>query len=157
MAINIRFGTKHAALSNLTPRPFTFQGVECGSMEGFLQSLKFSGELIQRQVCLLSGHAARNAGQKAEDWRQNLVLYWKGKEYKRLSLEYQNLIADAYLALFTQNCFASEALKQTRNETLTHTIGHTDPRETVLTRGEFIMNLTRIRQDLIFADLDLET
>lgn len=29
------------ALSNFAPHPFVIDGVECNSMEGFLQSLKF--------------------------------------------------------------------------------------------------------------------
>ena len=30
-----------SALSNFSPHPFTFDGVECNSMEGLLQSFKF--------------------------------------------------------------------------------------------------------------------
>jgi predicted NAD-dependent protein-ADP-ribosyltransferase YbiA (DUF1768 family) len=34
-------GYPGASLSNFAPHPFTIDGVECASMEGFLQSLKF--------------------------------------------------------------------------------------------------------------------
>lgn len=38
-------------LSNLCSNAFVFDGVECGSMEGFLQSLKCKDEERQRQIC----------------------------------------------------------------------------------------------------------
>ena len=41
------------ALSNFAPHPFVIDGVECASMEGFLQSLKFSNPDIQKEVCKL--------------------------------------------------------------------------------------------------------
>lgn len=37
-------------LSNLCGNRFLFDGVECGSMEGFLQSLKYKEEEKQRQM-----------------------------------------------------------------------------------------------------------
>ncbi len=38
-------------LSNFTARRFIFDGVECYSMEGLLQSFKFKDEHIQVEVC----------------------------------------------------------------------------------------------------------
>ena len=57
------------SLSNFTPHPFEIDGVKCNSMEGFLQSLKFESELIQRHICTLVGYAAKKAGQK-KDWKK---------------------------------------------------------------------------------------
>lgn len=34
------------ALSNFAPHPFIIDGVECNSMEGFLQSLKFKDRIL---------------------------------------------------------------------------------------------------------------
>jgi predicted NAD-dependent protein-ADP-ribosyltransferase YbiA (DUF1768 family) len=42
MDIGSGSGFPSAALSNFAPHPFVIDGVECNSMEGFLQSLKFS-------------------------------------------------------------------------------------------------------------------
>jgi predicted NAD-dependent protein-ADP-ribosyltransferase YbiA (DUF1768 family) len=38
------------ALSNFAPHPFRVDGVECNSMEGFLQSLKFKNPEMQKYV-----------------------------------------------------------------------------------------------------------
>lgn len=46
------------ALSNFAPHPFVIDGVECASMEGFLQALKFSNPDVQKEVCKLVGRAA---------------------------------------------------------------------------------------------------
>lgn len=40
MDIGSGTGFPTAALSNFAPHPFIIDGVECNSMEGFLQSLK---------------------------------------------------------------------------------------------------------------------
>lgn len=41
MDIGSGTGYPSAALSNFAPHSFVIDGVECASMEGFLQSLKF--------------------------------------------------------------------------------------------------------------------
>ena len=42
-------GYPESALSNFVPHPFTIDGIECNSMEGFLQSLKFENPDMQRE------------------------------------------------------------------------------------------------------------
>ena len=39
-------------LSNLTPHAFEFEGVQCASMEGFLQALKYTDPLEQLKVAV---------------------------------------------------------------------------------------------------------
>lgn len=46
-------------LSNLYDNSFCYDGVECGSMEGFLQSLKYKDIEEQRHICRLSGKEAK--------------------------------------------------------------------------------------------------
>lgn len=53
-----------AALYNFSPHPFIIDGVECASMEGFLQSLKFKNPDMQIEVCKLVGKAAKFKGGK---------------------------------------------------------------------------------------------
>ena len=64
--MNIGAGTGYpsGALSNFAPHPFVIDGVECASMEGFLQSLKFKEPEMQKHVCLLVGKAAKFKGKK---------------------------------------------------------------------------------------------
>ena len=46
-------------LSNLCSNGFRFDGIVCGSMEGFLQSLKQQDLDKQRQICSMKGGNAR--------------------------------------------------------------------------------------------------
>ena len=57
-------GYPESALSNFAPHSFIMDGIECASMEGFLQSLKFKDEEIQKYVCTLVGKAAKFKGKK---------------------------------------------------------------------------------------------
>ena len=51
-------------LSNFATHPFVFEGVQINSMEGFLQSLKYSNPETQKKICLLRGEDAKSAGKK---------------------------------------------------------------------------------------------
>lgn len=134
------------ALSNFAPHPFVIDGVECNSMEGFLQSLKFKEPEMQKEVCKLVGKAAKFKGKKKK-WWQDQTLYWQGVSYKRESQEYQDLLDRAYNELSKNESF-QRALLATGNATLTHTIGKRKETETILTAREFCSRLTAIRQRL---------
>ena len=135
------------ALSNLSPHTFTFRGVECGSMEGLLQGLKFKGKDMQREICSLAGMKAKKSGAK-KNWQRTQLLWWQGEPMKRQSKVYQDLLDEAYLAMFTQNEKARKALLASRDAKLTHSIGRPNPKETVLTTKEFCSRLTKIRATL---------
>lgn len=134
------------ALSNFAPHPFEFDGVQCNSMEGLLQSFKFSSVDMQREVCKLVGKAAKFKG-KRKNWQSTQKLYWNGKEYDRSSDEYQELLDRAYDALFTNESFR-KALAASGSATLTHEIGRSNEKETVLTKREFISRLKKLRERL---------
>ena len=134
------------ALSNFAPHPFTIDGVQCASMEGFLQSLKFSNPDMQTEVCKLVGKQAKFKG-KHKKWYQSQTLYWRGTEYKRDSKEYQDLIDRAYYELAKNESFR-KALLATNNATLTHSIGKNKITETVLTEHEFTSRLTKLRDEI---------
>lgn len=146
MDIGSGTGWPSAALSNFTPHPFVIDGVECASMEGFLQSLKFKEPDMQVEVCKLVGKAAKFKGKKKKWWRTQ-TLYWQGQEFKRDSQEYQDLLDRAFDAL-AQNTGFQKALLATGKATLTHSIGKSKEQETVLTKQEFCSRLTNIRSNL---------
>ena len=77
------------ALSNFSANRFVVDGVECHSMEGFLQSLKFKSPQMQEEVCKLIGKKAKFKG-KGKKWFREQVLWWKGNPMKRDSKEYQH-------------------------------------------------------------------
>lgn len=146
MDIGTGHGYPASALSNFTPHPFDIDGVRCNSMEGFLQSLKFSSIDMQVYICSLVGRAAKFKGKKKKWWKTQ-TLYWQGKEYKRDSEEYQQLLDRAFDAL-ALNIGFQNALLRTGDATLTHSIGKNDMTKTVLTSQEFLSRLNRIRTDL---------
>lgn len=146
MDIGSGSGYPSAALSNFAPHAFIIDGIECASMEGFLQSLKFNNPDMQREVCKLVGKAAKFKGKKKK-WFRTQTLYWLGQEIKRDSDEYQNLLDRAYNELAKNEGF-KKALLATGNATLTHSMGKKKINETVLTVQEFISRLYDIRARL---------
>lgn len=152
MDIGSGTGFPSASLSNFAPHTFVIDGVECASMEGFLQSLKFSNPEMQKEVCKLVGKAAKFKGKKKKWWRTQ-TLFWQGQSFKRDSQEYQELLDRAFDAL-SQNSSFQKALLATKDAVLTHSIGKTKITETVLTVQEFVSRLTRIRNNLMSDSLN---
>ena len=146
MDIGSGTGYPSANLSNFSPHGFVIDGVECASMEGFLQSLKFQDPEMQKHVCTLVGKAAKFKGKKKKWWKTQ-TLYWQGEAIPRDSERYQELLDKAFNALAENSSF-KRALLATQNATLTHNIGKKKPSETVLTKNEFTSRLTAIRSRL---------
>ena len=68
-------------LSNFYPNEFTFDGVICGgSMEGFLQSLKYKSIKKQQKICLLSGKEAKKKGKYKFLWKLTGIFISKAKK-----------------------------------------------------------------------------
>lgn len=133
------------ALSNFSPHAFIIDEIQCASLEGFLQSLKFKDIEMQKHICSLVGIGAKRAGRK-KNWRVTQTLWWKGVEISRHSNEYQQLLDKAYRCCFEQNEKFRNALKASGNATLTHSIGKTKKSDTVLTVQEFCSRLTKLRE-----------
>lgn len=146
MDIGSGTGYPSANLSNFHPYQFTVDGVSCNSMEGFLQSLKFSNPEMQEHVCTLVGKKAKFKGKKKK-WFRDQILYWKGQPIKRDSQEYQDLLDKAFNALVENKKF-QKTLLDTQNANLTHSIGKNKISETVLTTQEFCSRLMAIRKRL---------
>ena len=132
-------------LSNLCSNGFRFDGVLCGSMEGFLQSLKQQEKNKQLQICQMKGGNARK--HSVTSWQTDQIVWWKGQAYDRQSDDYQKLIRRAYQAMFDQSERFRAALMQTRGITLIHSSGEENPYKTILTKQEFCTILTEIRDN----------
>ena len=139
-------GYPASSLSNFAPHKFVFDGVECNSMEGLLQSFKFQNHDIQVEVCKLVGRKAKLKG-RGKKWFRTQTLYWKGVEYPRASKEYQELLDRAFEALSMNSNFR-KALLATGNACLTHSLGKSNMSDTILTRHEFCSRLMKIRLNL---------
>ena len=137
-------------LSNLCSNGFKFDGMLCGSMEGFLQSLKQKDINKQRQICSMKGGNARKMSVTSSQTDQ--TVWWKGQAIDRQSEEYQRLIRHAYQAMFEQSERFRDALMQTRGITLVHTIGEPNSYKTILTPAEFCGILTDLRDSYDLRD-----
>lgn len=131
-------------LSNLCSNRFVFDGMICGSMEGFLQSLKQKDLDKQRQICSMKGGNARK--KSVTSWQTDQILWWKGREINRQSDEFRLLVEDAYEDMFFQSERFRTALMQTRGMKLAHTTGEENPYKTILTPSEFCGILEQIRE-----------
>ena len=147
--MNIGSKTRYPAnaLSNFSPHLFVLDWVKIASMEGWLQSLKFKNLDMQKEVCKLVGKAAKFRGKK-KNWQRDQKLYWQGKAYQRKSQEYQDLLDRAYRAMFEQSESFRRALKASGTAVLTHSIGKSNERETILTEREFCRRLMALREML---------
>lgn len=146
--MNISSGSSYPAssLSNFAGHRFIIDDVECYSMEGFLQSLKFKSVDMQEAVCKLVGKAAKRKGAN-KNWQRTQILYWKGEEINRNSKEYQDLLDRAYNEMYKQSESFRKALMASGNGNLTHSMGKTNTNETVLTISEFCGRLLRLREN----------
>ena len=146
MDIASKKGYPSSTLSNFAPHPFIIDDIECNSMEGFLQSLKFDKPHIQKEVCKLVGLKAKYRGKsRNKAWKSVQKLWWLGKEYDRHGKEYQELLDKAFTSLLKNDKFR-KALKSTGDSQLTHKIGGHNESETILTKSEFVYRLMKMRE-----------
>ena len=132
-------------LSNLCSNGFRFDGMVCGSMEGFLQSLKQKDKDKQRQICSMKGKNAKKM--TSAGWQTEQIVWWKGVAIDRQSEEYGQLVRRAYQAMFEQNERFRTALMSTRGQILFHTHGESNPFKTILTEDELCTILTELRDN----------
>lgn len=131
-------------LSNFTARSFVFDDVICESMEGLLQAFKFREWEDQKEIVKLVGFEANQRGQE-RNWKSSQVLWWRDTPYHRESKDYQLLLNYAFEALYTNKSF-EEDLDSTGDAHLSHVIGKSNVRDTVLTEKEFCSRLEKLRR-----------
>jgi hypothetical protein len=148
--INIRFKGENLEkrLSNLYPYSFEFEfeGIIYSSMEAFFGTLRTPSLFDKQKLYNTSGMESWYLGHKFT-WYEKQEVYYKDKVISRHSVEYDELITAAFDALFTNEDF-KEALRESGDCKLTHTIGKTAKDKTLLTRKEFTGHLNRLRNKL---------
>lgn len=140
--VKYSFGYPANVLSNLYPNEFLIDGMVCASMEGFLQALTHSDPIRRSFIITQYGTMAKSMSNPG--WKDRQLLYWNGQLYDRHEPEYQELLDRAYSALFTNHEFR-QALRNTGNKKIVHTIGNHDPLRTILTEYEFCSRLELLR------------
>ena len=133
-------------LSNLYPYQFDFDGITYASMEAFFGSLRTPDFIEKQKLYSTFGIDSWYKGHKFS-WYEKQEVYYKDKTINRDSREYENLLTAAFDALFTNEEF-KQALRESGNCKLTHTVGKTAKDKTLLTRKEFIGHLNRLRSKL---------
>ena len=141
-------------LSNLCSNGFRFEGMVCGSMEGFLQSLKQKDKDKQRQICSMKGKNAKKM--TSTGWQTEQIIWWKGVAIDRQSNEYMQLVRRAYLAMFEQSERFRTALMSTRGQKLFHSRGESNPFKTIMTENELCQILTEMRDNYDKRDKGIE-
>ena len=136
-------------LSNIAPNTFTLDGIECGSMEGLLQSLACEDIETQKKICGLDENKARFAHRKIKkDWKETQILWWQGTPMEREGIEYQSFLDEAYQAMYEQSQTFRNALDASGNALFTQKRGKDNKKETLLTRREFFTRLGILRGQL---------
>lgn len=148
--IDIAYKSKgfEKALSNLYNYPFKFQGVKCSSIESFIRSLVEPDPVMQIAICKLQGINANAIKEALLDWREEQILYWKDKPYKRNSDSYANLMFSAFEEMYKQNKLFKLILERTKGSILIHSMGKNDLAETLLTEKEYISILYKLRDNV---------
>ena len=138
-------------LSNLCSNSFRFEGVVCGSMEGFLQSLKRQDPNKQRQICSMKDGNARKMS--VTSWQTDQIVWWKGKAIDRQGQAYQDLIHRAYKAMFEQNERFRAALMQTRGIILAHSTGENNPYKTIFNKYGHFASEKPTAKKIVYVDM----
>lgn len=79
-------------LSNFSNTNFVFDGVHIKSLEGFLQSLKIENPQQQAAICQMSGFEAKKASKSFKRNKNNIMLFWEGKTFRKDSPEFKKLL-----------------------------------------------------------------
>lgn len=132
-------------LSNFSAFPFTLDGTNYVSVEGFIQGIKYPCDHPSRIEAFNSyGNVAKQIGQKAD----RKFIWYDGKKISFGSLEHYRLIEKAIRAKCTQNAGAAIALQATKKLVLVHDTGKQDSSNTSLPHEIFCDILTRIREGI---------
>lgn len=147
--LDIRFKGENLAkrLSNLYPYEFTFEGITYASMEAFFGTLRTSSWIEKQKLYSTSGIESWIMGHKHMTWYSSQTANYNGWTINRSSVEYDDLITAAFDALFQNEDFR-QALRESGDCKLTHSIGKSAKEKTLLTRKEFIGQLNRLRNKL---------
>lgn len=135
-----------SALSNFAEYHFTLDGAACGSMEGFLQSLKYRDPIKQAKICALVGKEAKKAGEHKRLWKVLKTVWWQGKAFNLFSDEFQQLVDRAYYEMYKQCPQFRQALLDTGDSELVHSMGKKNMKDTILTEYQFVRRLEWLRR-----------
>lgn len=150
-SILVRFGEPGIGgiLSNLKKRSFMFAGINCNSIEGVLQGIKFKDVDKQKKIAIRHGMDAKRSGQGKRLDRQGMLAHWNGQSYRRDSKAYNQFVRSIYWAACWADVDMQVALIESGDRPFIHPIGSKDIEKSVLTENEFVTILTDLRKMVI--------
>ncbi len=143
-------GFPFGMLDPSAPVRFEIDGMECASLDGFVQSLKFERIKDQKNITKRVGNDAKKRGKDkdtAANQKADRILWWQGESFKRNSKKHKNLLARVFREM-ARNPRYQEALMATQDSDFTHSKGKSFQKDTLLTRKELIDNLKELRAEL---------
>lgn len=143
-------GFPFGMLDPSAPVRFEIDGIECASLDGFIQSLKFDKIKDQKNISKRVGDDAKKRGLQKDNPLNNKadrIVFWQGKSFKRNSKKYNNLLARVFREM-AKNPKYQKALMATQDLDFTHSKGKINKKDTLLTKKELIDNLKDLRAEL---------
>ena len=131
------------AISNFSEHSFVLDGICCGTVEAFIQGIKFPSDDPRREQIF-----AMKKGFSAWKMRVHAAgeyVWWNGQAISYRSPEHLSLIERAIEAKFNQNPDALGALKSTQGLAIIHESGIPESPLTSLPAEAYCQMLTRIR------------
>lgn len=142
---NLHVEFARQSLSVFSKFSFAIDGVNCISIESFLQSLKFKNIKKQKSICDMPPEQARKLGNKKKWWKRTGNLWWKGNKIKRSSSEYQVLLNRVFGELYKNNDF-TRILLNCENIEILRTANTTNSQNVILSEDEFVSRLVNMRR-----------
>lgn len=143
-------GFPFGMLDPSAPVRFEIDGVQCASLDGFLESLKFERIIDQKNINKRVGNDAKKRGKEKDNpgnQRANRVLYWQGDTFKRNSKTFNKLLVRVFREM-AKNARYQAALMATQDVNFRYPKGKANKKDTILTKKELTDNLKKLRADL---------
>jgi hypothetical protein len=112
--------------------------------------VKFENREMQEECCSLVGAKAWMFGRnKAPDWKVKQEVYWEGVALDREGIEYESLLEEFFDSVYKGMKVNRDKLLLSGDLVLAHSSGAKEKKDSILSEGEFIGNLVRVRNELM--------
>lgn len=140
-------------LSPLAGYNLSVSGNQYTSMAAFLESLKVRDKNLRNQFSANddgcdTGAMAQIMGKKYTEWKNDKLLFFHDREYRRDSLRYHAFLSRSLKNCVQRNKHLQKILLKTGDCILISTETERDPQETVLTNRELCCGLMRMREKM---------
>lgn len=143
-------GFPFGMLDPSAPVRFEIDGMQCASLDGFIESLKFEKIKDQKNITKRVGNDAKKRGIQKDNLGNQTAsrkVFWQGESFNRNSKKFKDLLSRVFREM-AKNPNYQAALMATEDSDFTHSKGKTNKKDTLLTKKELIENLQELRSEL---------